>query len=247
MKPTCFCPLILLSFFLLGGCASQRSVNVPYSAPSPSAPKRSTTVPAQAPRANRPYRVHVVKKGDTLWHISKLYHVSLHTLVSINHIQDPSHLIAGSQLIIPSRHYTHLKKETPFSSAQTSVARKEGFIWPVKGKIITFFGKSKSKISKGIVIQAPLGTRVKATRSGKVVYSGNYGPFGHTVILQHPDGYSSVYAHNQKNLVKVGQWVSQGQTIATVGMTGHITHPCLQFEIRKKSQAVDPLIYLRSP
>lgn len=245
MKPTHFCPLVILSFFLLWGCASQRSANAPYGAPSPSAPR--PTVPAQAPRANRPYRIHVVKEGDTLWHISRLYNISLHTLISVNHIQNPSHLIAGSQLIIPSRHYTHLKKVTFLSSAHASAGRKEGFIWPVKGKIITFFGKSKSKISKGIVIQAPLGTRVKAAQSGKVVYSGTYGPFGHTVILQHPDGYSSVYAHNQKNLVKVGQWVSQGQTIATVGMTGHITCPCLQFEIRKKSQAVDPLIYLRSP
>ena len=227
-----------LAFLFLCSCASQCPLNAPCPAAAPAPP-------ASAPKHARPYRIHVVRKGDTLWHISKMYQVSMQDLIAVNHLSDPSHLIAGSRLIIPSRAYTHPIKAS-FSPEQANPTQREGFIWPVKGKIITYFGKSKRRVSKGIVIQAPSGTPVRATKSGKVIYSGWYGPFGHTVIIQHTGGYSSVYAHNQKNFVKVGQWVSQGQVIASVGQTGHTSKPCLEFEIRKKNQAVDPLIFLRS-
>jgi len=214
---------------------------------SPEWSLRSIRASPQTTAPSRPYKIHVVQRGDTLWRIAKRYNISLQDLMAVNHIQDPSHLAVGSRLIIPSSHYVRANRAPSFSASQAAEARREGFIWPVRGKIITFFGKTKSKISKGIVIQAPRGADIRATQSGKVIFSGNYGPFGHTVILQHPDGFSSVYAHNQENLVKVGQWVKQGQVIATVGMTGHVNHPCLEFEIRKKSKAIDPLIYLRTP
>ena len=229
--------MIILGLLLLAGCGS-----CPLNGPCGSAPSARQATPA-----SHPYRIHVVKRGDTLWRLAKRYNISLQDLMAVNHIQDPSHISVGSRLIIPSRHYVHPNRVPSFSASQTAETRREGFIWPVRGKIITFFGKTKSKISKGIVIQAPRGADIRAAQSGKVIFSGNYGPFGHTVILQHPDSFSTVYSHNQKNFVKVGQWVKQGQVIATVGMTGHVTHPCLEFEIRKKSKAVDPLIYLRTP
>jgi len=242
VKTSCLSFLAILSSLFLWGCASQSPANIPVSTPSKPHPRYTA---AKLPK--QPYRVHIVKKGETLWRISRRYNVTIHDLVSVNHIQDPSHLIAGMQLIIPSRNFTKHKKLSRLSSPQKAAVHKEGFIWPVKGKVITFFGKTKSKISKGIVIRAPMGTQVKAAQSGKVIYSGSYGPFGNTVILEHPYGFSSVYAHNRENLVKVGQWVSQGQTIATVGASGHVSRPCLHFEIRRKSKAADPLIYLRSP
>ncbi len=229
--------LTLLILFALGGCIGTCPPD------GPCGPSSSTS----SSGTSHPYKIYMVRQGDTLWHIAKLYNISLQDLMAVNHIQDPSHLIVGSRLIIPSRPYIRSNRPSTFTSTQTASARGEGFIWPVRGKIITFFGKTKSKISKGIVISASLGTDIKAAQSGKVIFSGSYGPLGHTVILQHPNGFSSVYAHNQKNLVKVGQWVRQGEVIATVGTSGHVAHPCLEFEIRKKSRAVDPLIYLRSP
>lgn len=232
---------VTLLFLLLLGCISQ----YPYK-PCTIASKPSKQRTAYPPR-NKPYRTHIVTKGETLWHISQQYHVSIHDLISINHIKDPSHLIAGTRLIIPRRNIAETEKKSSFSSAQKVATYKEGFIWPVRGKVIIFFGKTKSEISKGIVIKAPLGARIKASKSGKVIYSGSYGPFGNTVILQHPHGFSTVYTYNKKNLVKRGQWVSQGQTIATVGASGRVSSPCLHFEIRKESKAVDPLIYLGNP
>jgi len=230
--------LTLLILFSLGGCIGTCPLNGPCGSSSPTASSNGSS---------HPYKIHVVRRGDTLWHIAKRYNISLQDLMAVNHIQDPSHLIVGSRLIIPSRSYVRSNRPAAFTASQAAAAKGEGFIWPVRGKIITFFGKTKSKISKGIVISAPRGADIKAAQSGKVIFSGSYGPLGHTVILQHPDGFSTVYAHNQKNLVKVGQWVRQGQVIATVGTSGHVTHPCLEFEIRKKSRAVDPLVYLRSP
>ena len=212
--------------------------------PTSSAP---TAAPSPPQQTASPYRIHIVARGETLWRISKRYGVSLHDLMAVNHIENPSHLIAGTRLIIPDHAYKSTATKTRFSPSQKASISREGFIWPVRGKVVTFFGKTKSKVSKGIDIRAPLGASVKAAQSGKVIYSGEYGPFGKTVIIQHPNGFSSVYAHNRINLVKVGQWVRQGQPVATVGMTGHVSTPTLHFEIRKKSTAVDPLQYLRSP
>ncbi|RTZ90164.1 MAG: hypothetical protein DSY91_06735 [Deltaproteobacteria bacterium] len=231
--------LIILSALYLYGCTCPNCTLPP--------PPPPTTHPKHAAEKRPPYRIHIVSRGETLWRISKRYNVNLHDLIAVNHIQDPSHVIAGTRLIIPSSHYKSKASSASFSPTQKASISKEGFIWPVHGKVTTFYGRTKSKVSKGIDIQAPLGAPVKATQSGKVIFSGVYGPFGNTVIIQHPHGFSSVYAHNKKNLVKVGQWVRQGQSIATVGSSGHASFPSLHFEIRKKSKAVDPLIYLRSP
>ena len=237
---------IVATFYLMGCSCPNCNLPTPSPSPNPTPPSSRTIV-----KSPTPYRIHVVKRGETLWRISKRYGVSLHDLIAVNHLDDPSHVIAGTRLIIPMhmiRKDTKLKVPSASTHSRRKISNsKQGFIWPVRGKIVTFFGKTKSKVSKGIEIQAPLGALVRATQSGKVIYSGRYGPFGNTVILEHSNNFSSVYAHNQKNLVKVGQWVSQGQAIATVGKSGHADFPNLHFEIRKKSKAVDPLIYLRSP
>ncbi len=238
MKATLALILMVLSALYIAGCTCT-SCTLPTTSTEPT--------PAVTKPSRSPYKIHIVRRGETLWRISKKYGVSLHDLMAVNHIEDPSHLIAGTRLIVPSTNYRKAENTTKVSIRRPPATAREGFIWPVRGKVTTFFGRTKSKVSKGIDIQAPLGANVKATQSGKVIFSGEYGPFGKTVILQHSHGFSSVYAHNRENLVKVGQWVRQGQTVATVGMSGHASHPILHFEIRKKSKAVDPLIYLRSP
>ncbi len=240
MKAISIILILFVAGCYLSGCTCP-SCTLPSSSTCP-----SPTPSASTPKPSYPYHIHVVRRGETLWRISKRYGVSLHDLMAVNHLEDPSHLIAGTRLIIPEHSVGKPVTKASFSRRQKASISKEGFIWPVRGKVVTYFGKTKSKVSKGIDIQAPLGATVKATQSGKVIFSGEYGPFGKTVILQHPYGFSSVYAHNHENLVKVGQWVRQGQPIATVGSSGHASYPSLHFEIRKKSTAVDPLLYLRS-
>jgi murein DD-endopeptidase MepM/ murein hydrolase activator NlpD len=120
------------------------------------------------------------------------------------------------------------------------------FAWPVPGynRISSHFGRRGGKPHEGLDIPAPTGTPIIASESGKVVYSGSgIRGYGNLTIIAHKNGYFSVYAHADENLVKKGQSVRRGQQIALVGNTGRSTGPHLHFEIRKKSKALDPVAY----
>jgi lipoprotein NlpD len=114
--------------------------------------------------------------------------------------------------------------------------------WPAQGDIVTKFGEGGSK---GIDIGGKLGEPVKAAAAGRVVYAGTglraYGPM---IIVKHSNDYLSAYAHNSKLLVKEGDVVKQGTTIAEMG-PGPNDKPVLHFELRKSGQAVDPVPSLR--
>ncbi|MGC9361975.1 MAG: M23 family metallopeptidase, partial [Candidatus Syntrophosphaera sp.] len=84
------------------------------------------------------------------------------------------------------------------------------------------------------------GTPVKAVLDGVVVFSGVQGGYGNVVVLEHPDFVMTVYAHNEKNLVKVDDEVKQGDEIATMGSTGQTTGSHLHFEYRLKGKAINP-------
>jgi len=120
------------------------------------------------------------------------------------------------------------------------------FIWPVRGKVISAFGRRGSGWhNDGINIAAEPGTAVKAAEEGVVVYAGNeLASYGNLLLLRHASGYVTAYAHNKKLLVDKGAQVSQGQAIAVVGSTGDVDRPQLHFEIRKGDRAVDPTRFL---
>lgn len=120
------------------------------------------------------------------------------------------------------------------------------FAWPVKGKIISGFGRRGSGLhNDGINIAADPNAPVKAADSGTVVYAGNeLAGYGNLLLVRHANGYVTAYAHNNKILVGRGDKVRQGQTIALVGATGDVDRPQLHFEIRKGDRAVDPHRYL---
>jgi murein DD-endopeptidase MepM/ murein hydrolase activator NlpD len=124
----------------------------------------------------------------------------------------------------------------------------ERFLWPVKGKIISNFGPKKGGLNNdGINIAAPAGTDVIAADNGVVAYAGNeLRGFGNLLLIRHADGWVTAYAHNEKLLVKRGEKVKRGQTIAQIGSTGNVSAPQLHFEIRKGTDPVDPLKYLGS-
>jgi murein DD-endopeptidase MepM/ murein hydrolase activator NlpD len=124
----------------------------------------------------------------------------------------------------------------------------ERFMWPVKGKIISNFGPKKGGLNNdGINIAAPAGTSVIAADNGVVAYAGNeLRGFGNLLLIRHADGWVTAYAHNEKLLVKRGEKVKRGQTIAQIGSTGNVSAPQLHFEIRKGTDPVDPLKYLGS-
>jgi len=125
------------------------------------------------------------------------------------------------------------------------------FVWPLPthSNISSGFGSRTHPISgrnehhTGIDLPAPAGTRIVAAADGIVRTAGWSGGFGLTVIIDHGNGYSTLYAHNSRNRVTVGQNVTAGQHIADVGTTGVSTGNHLHFEIRRNGTPVDPMRY----
>ena len=129
---------------------------------------------------------------------------------------------------------------------------KTKLIWPLKGKIIRYFGIEKNPKykritikSNGIDIQAEIGTAVHAVADGIVAFSNVYAGQGKLIIIDHKNGYYSLYSHNSKLLVSKGEEVKAGQIIALSGNSGQVEQPSLHFEIRKRGIPVDPLNFLK--
>lgn len=121
------------------------------------------------------------------------------------------------------------------------------FSWPVRGKILSAYGaKSSGLFNDGINIAATRGTAVKAAENGVVAYAGNeVKGMGNLIIIQHSDGWMTVYAHMDSMVVRRGAKVSVGQKIGTVGETGKVDSPQLHFEVRKGTKAYNPSSYLK--
>lgn len=102
----------------------------------------------------------------------------------------------------------------------------------------------RSKGHKGIDFSAPRGTDIKSVAAGVVTFSGIKTGYGNVVEVSHVDGYKTIYAHNQQNLVKVGDLIQSAQTIAKVGSTGRSTGPHVHFEVVKNNQVVNPTSYI---
>ncbi|MDU1077174.1 M23 family metallopeptidase, partial [Clostridium sp.] len=118
----------------------------------------------------------------------------------------------------------------------TTLSSKFGYrIHPISGE---------KKLHTGIDIPAPAGTPVVAANSGTVIISRYDNSYGNMVAIDHGGGIVSFYAHNTERLVKVGDKVSKGQKISTVGTTGYSTGNHLHFEVKKNRTFVDPMNYL---
>lgn len=134
------------------------------------------------------------------------------------------------------------------TSPATTVASNSTFRWPVKGRVISSFGKKPGGLrNEGINIAVPEGTSVRAAESGIVAYSGNeLKGYGNLVLVRHKNGWVTAYAHNKQLFVKRGDTVKRGTVIAKAGQTGSVKTPQLHFEVRKGASAVNPMKYLTS-
>ena len=115
--------------------------------------------------------------------------------------------------------------------------------WPVKGKFIARFGTSKHQGDltwKGVVIKADYGTPVKAISYGRVVFADWLQGFGFITIIDHDNGYLSLYGHNQELYKQAGDWVEAGEIIATVGDSGGQSQSGLYFELRHNGSPINP-------
>ncbi len=125
----------------------------------------------------------------------------------------------------------------PFSSLKGNLR------WPAKGKLLKKFGASKKGGNlkwQGVLIDAETGTSVEAISAGKIVFADWFRNLGLLVIIDHGDGYMSLYGHNQNLLKNTGDWVLAGEKIATVGDSGGQSDTALYFEIRKGAEPLNP-------
>ncbi len=138
--------------------------------------------------------------------------------------------------------------QSPDNSVKTAEASGSlpKFRWPANGRVISGFGPNNSgQQNDGINIALPENTPVKAAEEGVVAYAGNeLKGYGNLVLVRHPNGYVTAYAHAKELLVKRGDQVKRGQVIARSGQTGNVNAPQLHFEIRKGAAPLDPTKFL---
>ena len=158
----------------------------------------------------------------------------------------------GKLAMADSSQTARVVEPAPAMSSQEAVKTAEpagslpGFRWPVRGRVIAAFGPKPNGVQNdGINLAVPEGTPIKAAEDGVVAYAGSeLKGYGNLVLVRHPNGFVTAYAHASDILVKRGETVKRGQVIAHAGQTGSVTSPQLHFEIRKGATPVDPAQYL---
>ncbi|MDH4200496.1 MAG: M23 family metallopeptidase [Spirochaetia bacterium] len=120
------------------------------------------------------------------------------------------------------------------------------FLKPVKGFISSKFGarmdpfSKKEQFHKGVDIACPTGSEIVASASGKIIFEGEMADYGKLIIIEHSNGYRTLYGHLQSFAARINQSVKKGDKIALSGETGHVTGPHLHFEVRRKGQPQRP-------
>jgi murein DD-endopeptidase MepM/ murein hydrolase activator NlpD len=233
-----------------------------------------TRAPMEAPpggqQRGEDARLHVIRQGETLSEIASAYGLDVEALQRANHLSTASHIIVGETLRIPGKERTqelaalnqtfHSSDRSLFLGVQRHLDRRThapakagpDFIWPVEGTLTSPYGERHramggggTRFHAGIDLSVPTGTPVQAAQEGVVVFAGYNGAYGRAVKLEHQQGFSTLYAHNSRILVHVGQTVKVGQVICLSGSTGRSTGPHLHFEVHKDGWPVDPLLHLR--
>jgi len=190
-------------------------------------------------------KIYIVQRKDTLFKIAKAYNMSVEELKALNKLKDNA-LKTGQRLYIkaPKGAETEAALSAPPLLTEEELKTKErirtDLIMPTDGKAISEYGIRNGRPHKGIDIGAASGSPIFSVLDGTVVYVGYQGNYGNVIVVEHPDYIMTVYAHNEKNLVAVGDVVKQGQIIGTVGSTGNATAPHVHFEYRIKGKAINP-------
>ena len=212
--------------------------------------------------------VHVVRRGETVYRIARTYGMEPADLMETNGIVDPTAIEVGTELFVPGA--SRVLDVPPVGASPDAdpppvpspgappppdpapgraPVRAGGdpvaLSWPVQGVLYGRFGTRQGERHDGIDIAAPEGTAVTAAADGTVLFAGEQSGYGAIVILRHPGGLVTLYAHASAVLVRDGQSVRRGQPIARVGQTGKTTGPHLHFEVREGTRPRNPLLFLR--
>jgi LysM repeat protein len=178
---------------------------------------------------------HIVKKGDTLASIAKKYEGDVEDILAYNQLGDASEIAIGDTVIIPDGTIAAPQQKKSATPSKTSGVASGGgssnFVHPVPGAVRTqgIHGYN------GVDLAASVGTPVGAAAGGEVIVSrssGWNGGYGIYVVIKHPNGTQTLYAHLSRNAVATGDTVTAGETIGYVGNTGRSTGSHLHFEVR---------------
>jgi murein DD-endopeptidase MepM/ murein hydrolase activator NlpD len=197
--------------------------------------------------------LHIVQRGETLSGIARRYGAKPSDILAYapNGLTEPDKLSIGQKLIIPGGKMPRLvpssrggiRQQVPSSpvggrAVQAAAIR---FAWPTAGPITQYFSRGH----RALDIAPPYGTPIRAAAGGRVVEARRlrYG-YGWYLIIDHGQGYSTLYAHMGRFNVWTGTRVAAGQIIGAVGATGRVTGPHLHFEVRRNGVAVNPLSVL---
>lgn len=231
--------VLLISLFLVA-CSSNKASTTKASAGSYTGP------------------VYTVKRGDTLYRISRMTGSSVGELARLNGISAPYTLEVGQKIRVKSssgsssssKKTVVAKTSKPRTTSTTSVAKvaappvgSKCWRWPTTGNVIMPFSDSDGG-NKGIDIAGKRGQPIYASAAGTVVYVGNQlRGYGNLVMIKHNEEYITAYAHNETTLVNTSEKVTAGQKIATMGSSGSDSVN-LHFQIRYRATAIDPQRYL---
>lgn len=183
---------------------------------------------------------HTVKDGDTLQSIAKKYEGDTEEILAYNQLDSAEQLQVGDQVVIPGGRIESAPAPQQMAaapqpvSASGSVSSGNGFSHPAPGTVRTQGIHGYNAVDFG----GAVGTPILAAAAGEVIVSkpsGWNGGYGTYIVIRHPNGSQTLYAHNSQNYVGVGEYVSAGQTIGAMGNTGRSTGSHLHFEVRGAS------------
>ncbi len=185
-------------------------------------------------------RFYTVRENDTLYKVSRFFNVPMNQIVNINNLKPPYRIYKKQKLIIPTERVASREKKQLKTFISNN--KKPLFTWPIRGKILKKFGKTKpGQKHEGINIAASKGATVYAAEEGLVVYTGNaLKQYGKLILIKHSHGYMTAYAHLDTFIVKKGMRIKKREKIGTAGRTGNVEQTQLHFQIRKNNRVVNP-------
>jgi lipoprotein NlpD len=237
--PGCRTLLLCALATTLAGCATHASRT-----PSPDAAD-THVVGTEAPAVDAGF--YRVKPGETLSDIANAFGRAPAQVARWNNLSITDAVTAGQVLRVAPPAATSLKASPRAKSSVPSApvpVQTGRFVWPASGPVKTKFSAARSK---GIEIGGHAGEPVKAVEGGRVVFAGDrIKAYGRLIVIKHDAHVVTAYANNRKLLVAEGAVVTQGQTIAEMGVDAS-GNASLKFEVRKDGKPVDPLAYLQKP
>ena len=199
-------------------------------------------------------RWHRLVAGDSLGALAERSGADLDAIEELNGLDRRDPLPLGSMIFLPAapagaRRAGPATRPAKRPTRSLVVSTRQPLLWPVAGgRLTSRFGRRGKRVHEGIDIAGKAGSAVLAAAAGRVIYAGSgLRGYGNLVIVKHPNGLVTVYAHNKRNRVREGQEVVRGTQVAELGSTGRTSGPHVHFEVRVGERPVDPQPYFARP